>query len=120
MCVAALVATGLTFANNSGYCRLLLLPLPPWQCVDVAGSKGTHTHKATSDRLLLLRAYPLGGVGAAMSCAMPSTIAVLPTPASPISRGLCLDRRSSTCAYAMAATIVASTAATHHHASQLD
>ena len=32
-----------------------------------------------------------------MSCAMPSTIAVLPTPASPISSGLCFVRRSRTC-----------------------
>lgn len=40
--------------------------------------------------------HPLSGSGAAMSCAMPSTMAVLPTPASPISSGLCLERRSST------------------------
>jgi hypothetical protein len=32
-----------------------------------------------------------------MSCARPSTIAVLPTPGSPISTGLFLVRRDSTC-----------------------
>ena len=34
---------------------------------------------------------------AAMRCAMPSTMAVLPTPGSPMSTGLFLVRRESTC-----------------------
>ena len=52
------------------------------------------TSKATSAR----PRRPAGAAGDTMSWEIPSTMAVLPTPGSPISTGLFLVRRSSTCA----------------------
>jgi hypothetical protein len=56
---------------------------------------GDHGAEVEADDALVLER--LGTSPATMRCASPSTTAVLPTPGSPMSTGLFLVRRLSTC-----------------------
>lgn len=55
------------------------------------------TREPTSSAINARPLSPGGAAGETMSCAMPSTSAVLPTPGSPISTGLFLVRLRRTC-----------------------
>ena len=68
-----------------------LQPLLELAAILRAGDERAHVER---DDLLVLE--PLGHVRRTMRCASPSTMAVLPTPGSPMSTGLFFVRRDST------------------------